>query len=229
MKKLLIFFAFMLFAGGSSFAQCNEMFDYQEGTSWQWTNYDKKGKFMGKSMQKIEKFSEINNGFEVTISVVQSDKNGEQIGPFSMDMACKDGVVYFDMKKFIPDEYLNDSEGEATVEVTGENLEMPINMKAGDYLKDASVSMNIGSSGAPTGIKMTVDIYDRKVVAEEKLNTPAGEFDCFIITQTMKTKMMISFQMESKEWYSPGIGMVKSESYKKGKLMSYSILTQFSK
>ena len=146
-----------------------------------------------------------------------------------MDMACKDGIVYFDMKKFVPDEYLNDSGGEVTMDVTGTSLELPINMKAGDYLKDASVSMNIGNSESPMGIKMTVDIFDRKVEAEEKLNTPAGEFDCFIITQSMKTKMMISMQMESKEWYSPGIGMVKSESYKKGKLMSYSILTQFSK
>ncbi len=228
MKKLIIFFAFILFAGSTSFAQCNEMFDYQEGTSWQWTNYDKKGKFMGKSMQKIEKLNKLSNGFEVTMSVVQSDKNGEQIGPFSMDMSCRDGVVYFDMKKFIPDEHLSDPENEASVEVNGDNLEMPINMKAGDYLKDASVSMKIGGS-SPTALTMTVDIYDRKVVAEEKLNTPAGEFDCFIITQTMKTKMMISFQMESKEWYSPGIGMVKSESYKKGKLMSYAILTQYSK
>jgi hypothetical protein len=229
MRKLLTLLIFMLFVGAESFAQCNEMFDYQEGTSWQWTNYDKKGKFMGKSMQKIEELNKLSNGFEVTISMVQSDKKGEQVGPFSMDMACKDGVVYFDMKKFVPDEYLNDSEGEATVEVNGDNLEMPINMKAGDYLKDASVSMKIGGSGSPMAINMTVDIFDRKVESEEKLNTPAGEFDCFVITQSMKTKMMISMQMESKEWYSPGIGMVKSESYKKGKLKSYAILTQFSK
>ena len=229
MKKLLALLAFVLLTEGPSFAQCNEMFDYQEGTSWQWTNYDKKGKFMGKSMQKIEELNKLSNGFEVTISLVQSDKDGEQVGPFSMDMACKDGVVYFDMKKFVPDEYLNDPEGEATVEVNGDNLEMPINMKAGDYLKDASVSMKIGGSGSPMGINMTVDIFNRKVEAEEKLSTPAGEFDCFVITQSMKTKMMISMQMESKEWYSPGIGMVKSESYKKGKLMSYAILTQFSK
>lgn len=229
MKKVLIFIVFVLFAGSTSLAQCNEMFDFQEGTSWQWTNYDKKGKFMGKSMQKIDALNKLSNGFEVTISVVQSDKNGEQVGPFSMDMACKDGVVYFDMKKFIPDEYLEDPESEATVEVTGDNLEMPINMKAGDYLKDAAVSMKIGGAGSPTAINMTVEIFDRKVVAEENLNTPAGEFDCFVITQTMKTKMMISFQMESKEWYSPGIGMVKSETYKKGKLMGYNILTQFSK
>jgi hypothetical protein len=229
MKKLLIFFAFGLIVSGRSYAQCNEMFDYQEGTSWQWTNYDKKGKFIGKSMQKIEKYQELGNGFEVTISLVQSDKKGEQTAPVSMDMACKDGVIYFDMKKFVPDEYLNDSEGEVSMEVTGDNLEMPTNMKAGDYLRDASVTMKLGGTGSPIALNMTVEIFNRKVEGEENLHTPAGEFDCFIITQSIKTKTIVSMQVESKEWYSQGIGMVKSESYRKGKLMGYSILTQFSK
>jgi hypothetical protein len=229
MKKLLILSALALFIANTSFAQCNEMFDYQEGTSWQWSNYDKKGKLLGKSMQKIEKFAKTSNGFEVTISMVQADKKGEQTEPVSMDMACKDGVVYFDMKKFIPDEYLQDDEGEVSVEVTGDNLEMPTNLKTGDYLKDASVTMNLGGSGSPMALNMTVEIFNRKVDGEEVLHTPAGEFDCFIISQSIKTKAVISMQMESKEWYSQGTGMIKSESYRKGKMIGYNILTQFSK
>ena len=195
--------------GTTVFAQCNEMFDYQEGTSWQWTNYDKKGKFMGKSMQKIEKLNKLSNGFEVKISVFHSDKDGEQVGPFSMEMSCKDGVVYFDMKKFVPDEYMKDSGEDFAMEVKGENLEMPINMQVGDYLRDASVTMKLGSADSPIAMNMTVDIYDRMVVAEENLHTPAGEFDCFVLTQSIKTKMMMSFEMESKEWYAHGVGMVK--------------------
>ena len=223
MKKILILIVFASFAGSTSFAQCNEMFDFQEGTSWQWTNYDKKGKLLGKSMQKIEKFNKISSGFEVTISMVQSDKKGEQTEPVSMDMACKDGIVYFDMKKFVPDEYLKDEDGEVSVTITGDNLEMPTNLKVGDYLRDASVTMDLSV------MKMTVEIFNRKVEGEENLHTPAGEFDCFIISQTIKTKAIVSIQMESKEWYSQGTGMVKSETYKKGKLVGYNILTQFSK
>jgi uncharacterized protein DUF3108 len=229
MKKPALFIVALLFVSNLSFAQCNKIFDFQEGTSWQWTNYDKKGKFLGKSMQKIEKFNEVGDGFEVTMSMVQSDKKGDQSEPVSLDMACKNGVIYFDMKKYVPAEYLKGDDGEVTVEVTGDNLEMPANLKAGDYLRDASVTMNLGGSGSPMGLTMTVEIFDRKVESEENLNTPAGNFDCFIITQTIKTKALISMQMASKEWYSPGVGMVKSESYRKGKLMGYTILTQFSK
>ncbi len=79
------------------------------------------------------------------------------------------------------------------------------------------------------GIKMTVNITDRKVGKEEVLHTPAGEFNCFIITQTISTKSIVSMEVNSKEWYSEGTGMIKSETYRKGKMMGYSILTQFSK
>ncbi len=227
MKKSVILLVTILLITTDTFAQCNEMFDFQKGTSWQWSNYDKKGKLLGKSMQKIDKFTILDNGFEVTISVVQSDKKGEQTEPVSMDMACKDGVVYFDMKKFVPDEYLE--EGDLSVAVTGDNLEMPTNLKVGDYLRDASVTLDLMGGGSPMGLKMTVEIFNRMVEGEETLHTPAGEFECFIITQSIKTKTIISIQVESKEWYSQGTGMIKSESYRKGKMMGYSILTQFSK
>jgi hypothetical protein len=227
MKKSLIILVTILLIGAETFAQCNEMFDYQKGTSWQWTNYDKKGKFMGKSMQKIEELNKLDNGFEVTISMVQSDKKGEQTEPVSMDMACKDGIVYFDMKKFIPAEHFAD--GDMSVAVTGDNLEMPTNLKVGDYLRDASVTLDMTGGGSPIALNMTVEIFDRKVEAEEILHTPAGEFNCFIISQSIKTKSIVSAQVDSKEWYSQGTGMIKSETYRKGKMLGYSILTQFSK
>jgi uncharacterized protein DUF3108 len=225
MKKILILLVLMG-SSGNLFAQCKEMFDFQEGTSWQWTNYNKKGKYLGKSMQKVDKYKTLNNGFEVTLTVVSSDKKGEQMPPVSMDMSCKDGVVYFDMKKFIPDEYFK--EGDVDLQVSGENLEMPTNMEVGDYLRDASVKMALTSGGSTMGLNMAVDIYDRKVAGEETLKTPAGEFNCLIITQSIKTKDIVTVQMDTKEWYAQGVGMVKSESYRKGKLVGYSILTEFS-
>ena len=78
-------------------------------------------------------------------------------------------------------------------------------------------------------MNISVTISDRKVVAEETLNTPAGEFDCAVLEQTVSTKMMMSIIMESKEWYTPGVGMIKSESYRKGKLTGYSLLTAFNR
>jgi DUF3108-like len=229
MKKLILLIVVMVYGSNLSFAQCNKIFDFQEGTSWQWTNYDKKGKFNGKTMHKVEKYTALDDGFEITLSAVVSDKKGEQFSLGSMAMSCKNDIFYIDMKKFIPTEMFESKNGEMSIEATGENLDLPINMKPGDYLRDAYVTMNLGGTDLPMDVRMTVEIFERKVDGEEKLNTPAGEFNTLIISQSVKVKTIISSQFDSKEWYAPGVGMVKSESYKKGKLMGYSILTQFSK
>jgi hypothetical protein len=230
MKQLLIILFLVVIKTTTSFAQCNEMFDYKKGTIWEWTHYDKKGKFSAKSIQKVEEYEALNNGFAVTLSVINSDKKGEQTTPpQSLKMTCKDGVVYFDMNKFVPEEYQNEENGGMNMAVEGDNLEMPINMKPGDVLKDASVTMKMGASDSPMNMKMTLHIFDRKVEGKETLTTPAGKFDCTIISQSIKTKAIVSIQVDSKEWYCPGIGSIKSESYRKGKMTGYSILTKFTK
>ena len=228
MKKIIAILFIVTITSVNLLAQCDKLFDYKEGTTWEWTNYNKKGKEEGKTIQKVSNINSTAEGLVVGLSTTIITSDGEEFPPMEMDMICKDGVIYYDMKKFVPDEYLKDEESGTEIKIEGTNLEMPANMKAGDYLKDASVKMNIGGASAPIPINMTVDIINRVVESEETLNTPAGDFDCFVITQTTKTKLMMSFSIDSKEWYSPGIGMVKSESYKKGKLTNYSILTSYS-
>jgi len=223
MKTILIIL--LLGPIGNLFAQCNQMFDYKEGTSWQWANYDKKGKLLGESVQKVEKYVKLDNGFELELSVVSTDKKGKQAPTVTMDMSCREGIVHFDMKNFIPDEYM----GEMEAEVSGSNLEMPTNMKVGDRLKDASIKMALTMGTSSMKMNINVDIIDRKVEGEETLKTPAGEFACLIISQSIKTKAIISMEINSKEWYSQGVGMVRSESLKNGKLIGYSILTAFNK
>lgn len=229
MKKNISILLVLTLISGNLFAQCDKLFDYKEGTTWEWTNYNKKGKEESKSIQKVLNINSTSEGLVVAISTTIITSDGEEFPPMEMDMICKDGVISYDMKKFVPDEYLKDEESETEITIEGTNLEMPADMKAGDVLKDASVRMNIGGASAPIPINMTVDIINRKVESEESLNTPAGDFNCFVITQTTKTKLMMSFSIDSKEWYSPGIGMVKSETYKKGKLQNYSLLTAFDK
>lgn len=227
MKKHIMLIALVLISG-SVFSQCDKIFDFREGTSWTWSNYDKKGKLLGKTIQKVDKYTEEGSSRAATLSVVSSDKKGEQSKPISMDMTCKDGVIYIDMKKFIPMEYMQDENGESSMKVSGSNLELPESMKVGDALRDATVTMNMASS-SPMTMNFTVQITDRKVESEETLNSPAGEFSCFVLSQKVTTKTIMSMTMETKDWYSPGVGSIKSESYRKGKMIGYTLLSAFNK
>ena len=100
-------------------------------------------------------------------------------------------------------------------------LEEPI----GTSLDDGTLTVQVGMNGVNT-FRMVVQVTDRLIAARETLETIAGSFDCVKISQTVTTKMVIKIQATSNEWYAPGIGVVRSESFdKKGRLTGYSVLT----
>ena len=113
------------------------------------------------------------------------------------------------------------------VQVDASKFEIPdMNAPVGTTLDDSKLSINV--TGGIMPIKMNIEITDRKIEKREDLTTPAGSFDCIVLSQAISTKMMIRIKATSKEWYSENVGMVRTESYnKKGKLIGYSELTKF--
>lgn len=112
-------------------------------------------------------------------------------------------------------------------------MDIPKNMYPGQKLNDVNFTMKSKASGA----EMTIitNLTERKVGAKEMITTPAGTFECMPVTGVRKSSMKImginrNMGKPTTEtiWYSPGIGMVKSENYDaKGKLESSQILTEF--
>lgn len=87
--------------------------------------------------------------------------------------------------------------------------------------------MDIEVDASAFVIPSKVNMTDYKVEAREQVTTPAGEFDCLVISQRVSTKVIVKVEAGSMEWYAKGIGMVRSESYnKKGKLVGYDVLTE---
>lgn len=75
---------------------------------------------------------------------------------------------------------------------------------------------------------LTWDIADRLVDGSEYITTPAGTFECVVISSGQK-KMQLRYEMTSKEWLSNVNGVFCSESYKEDKRISYTVVTRFSK
>ena len=75
-------------------------------------------------------------------------------------------------------------------------------------------------------MSMSVKGTERKISGKEKLTTPAGTFDCFIMEETVTTKAMMHKEVEKTvSWYAYGVGLVKENTYdKKGKLVSTTLL-----
>ncbi|HLW32629.1 MAG TPA: hypothetical protein VKX40_10240, partial [Aequorivita sp.] len=94
-------------------------------------------------------------------------------------------------------------------------------------LPDANMTMKIGMSGI--NMTMTIDQKNRKVTGKEKMTTPAGTFDCYVITYDTEVKMGINQTTSSKQWVSEGVGMVKQVDSQKGKITNTTMLTAISK
>ena len=104
-------------------------------------------------------------------------------------------------------------------------LDYPANMKVGSNLKDGNFKADFYNGGMKL-MSMNLTVSDRKVVAQEDIETPAGKFNCYKLTYKGSMKTIVNMSYDVAEWFSPKYGVVKSETYRNGKSMGYSILTR---
>lgn len=78
-------------------------------------------------------------------------------------------------------------------------------------------------------VSVRISGEDRKITGKETLRTPVGDFDCFILEETVTSKAMMHKEVtKTVSWYAYGIGLVKQETYdKKGELQSATLLDSF--
>ena len=199
------------------------------GTKWEVTDYSPKGKVIGRTT--LELIDKVVEGENMTFKIASTyyDKKGKESFKNEFEAYCKGGTFEFDMA-FKMNGGAMQAYQNMDFEVDASSFTVPdMDAKPGTVLPDGSLAVSIGSGGVNM-FKMKVDIIDRKLEAREEMTTAAGTFPCVVISQTVTTKMVMKVQASTKEWYSEGVGMVRSESYnKKGKLTGYSELTKLDK
>lgn len=225
MKNLIASIAIMLITVFTVQSQtCKAYIPYQEGTKLEITSYDKKGKITGIDKQELTKVSESGNTTSFVMHHSNCDKKGEELFNGDLKYKCKDNVFYVDMSGFVNSEQMQ-AYKDMDVKVTMDEIDIPADLSVGQKLKDGSVKMDI-SGNSPVNLSFVVNVENRKVEAKESVTTEAGTFDCVKISQDIITKSMMSFKISSVEWYAEGVGVVKTETYRKGKLMGSSKLTK---
>lgn len=211
---------------GFSQSACSKYYPLEEGTTFQYTNYDKKGKMTGSIDYTTTNYRK-EAGLEIiTMKVNTKDKKGEETVDFYYDISCDGTGISIDFKSLGNMGMLQQFEDMET-EVTGTNVIIPNNLSVGQKLPDSEMKMKISMAS----ISMNVDVItkDRKVISEEKMSTPAGSYDCLVLQSTTESNVLgkkMSYTTSS--WIAEGVGMVKQESFDdKGNLMNSSELTKF--
>ncbi len=209
---------------------CTNFFPMQENTLLEYTSYDQKDKVEGKNTTKVVEKSVDGEVVEIQVYNTLEDKKGEIISEGTYFMKCEDGKLYVDLSSRFQDVFkpIEDMEENMNVEAefSGTELIIPNDLSEGQMLPDANIEASINTG--PMKLKTFVNITNRRVIGSDRLETAAGIFDCIKISSDIQTKAMgMGFNGQTIEWVAEGVGTIKSESLnKKGKLISYSVLTR---
>jgi len=223
MRTFTLIIAFFLVTLTVISQDCSKYYPMDQGTKFQITNYDKKDRVSG-VMDYIVKDV---NGNAATMFYEMHDEKGKMITSSEYGVTCTDDGVKIDFSSMMSPELLEQYK-DMEVEMSGTDLLYPNILSPGKSLPDADVLMTVKMP--PLNMKMNMNFFNRKVENKESVTTPAGTFDCYVITYDTEAKMGFKMTNSNKLWLAEGYGMVKSESYnKKGNLISKSVLTAFEK
>ncbi len=227
MKKGVFCLTMLLAIIGVQAQECNAALFLKEGASLTYTNYDKKGKKLSKTVHQTLSVDEINEGYEATFKATVFDKRDTEEFTSQYTAGCKDGLFSMDMLRFFDMSKLSEhNDPEVDLEIEGSVLSFPVQMSEGDQLEDGDIQIKVNKNDF-TLVTMTFWVFNRKVQAQESVTTTAGNFDCQVVTFDFESKFgILKIKGSGKEWYLDDKVVVKSESYnKKGKLMGYHELT----
>jgi hypothetical protein len=230
MKKIIFFGMFCIpFMTGVSAQDCNIYYPAAVNAELEYKQFNQKGVLAGSSVQKITDVKQTAGSTEISVTSENFDAKGKSLGSLQLKARCEGGIFYIDMKNYMSQQSM-ESYGDMEMTIEGGNLEMPSSMKAGDVLKSGELKMSFSGEGMPP-MGMTISVTNRKVEAVENITTPAGTFECYKISfDIATTMMMMNIKAKGMEWFSKGVGMVKSESYTAdGKLAGSTQLTAIKK
>ena len=228
MKRLFFLVVYSIVLVISAFAQsdCNPYILLSEGSKWEVETYNSKDKYEGKQAYEVVSVEGTEDGLLATINFVTYNKKGKEEFRDEVTFECKDGVVSMDMSKYIPSEMIESFEN-MKFEMEADRMSIPKELSVGQQLDDGSLTMTISG---PVSMTFKTEVVDRKVESKEKVKVPAGEFEAYKLTSTLKFSGMIKMERKSVEYISEGVGVVRTESYdKSGKLESYTVMSNYSK
>ena len=217
MKKL--FLLTVILFGLQSLKAQETFFPTKVGMVLIYKSFDKKDKLSGMMKYTIEKVNISGSDIDFTYLCESLDNKEKLVFKEEITVHQKGDVMYIDMGNFL-NKAAFQQEGTipATVEVKGNNMEIPLNPSPGQTLPDANIEMAMKMGFV--NMKMSAAVTNRKVEDIEDISVSGGTFKCYKFSGNVNTVAMgIKVQAKTVEWFAKGIGTVKTESYdKKGEL-----------
>ena len=225
MKKLIVLLSAIFICHDVVKAQTCGYLLLTNNTEVEMSMFDKKNEPSGKVVYKVLS----SNGKEAKVISKVYNEKGKEMGGGEGTYKCDGTNFSFDMKAMLPGDQVNAMNmKDMEVKTNNASLNYPSNMTVGTTLPDNEFTADT-YSGTMKLVGMSFKVTNRKVEGKESINTPAGTFECFKITSNQDIKAIFNFNIQMTEWFSPNVGVVKTEAYRKGTLYSSTLITKISK
>lgn len=231
MKSLICSLFLLLSISILSAQECNNFFYLSRDAKFEVTMYDGKGIENGKQEWKIDDLKNEGSDLSAEVKTKFVDRRGREGINAKGVYRCISGTLNADIKMSLPQEQM---QAFKNMDMKGDNsyMEYPVNLMAGQTLRNASYRMETWNKGSRVAI-ITFNVLNRKVKGKETVSTAAGTWEAYKINYNSQFKVEVSntgrgIPMNFKiiEWFVPGYGIVKSETYNNnGKLVGSSQLT----
>ena len=231
MKLLLSIFSFLFTISIGLGQDCSKFFYLTKDGKFEITMYDGKGTENGKQEWKIDDLKNDGGGWSADVKTKFTDRKGRDGGKAHGIYRCVSGTLNADIKMSLPQEQM---QAFKNMDIKGKDafLEYPVNLMSGQSLRDANYKMETWNNGSLVAI-ITFNVINRKVEGKESVTTPAGTWEAYKISYNSQfnvevgsTGRGIPMNFKITEWFVPGFGIVKSETYNNnGKLVGASKLT----
>ncbi len=230
MKSIITLITVIICSSLTFGQECDTYLLLNEGASFEYTNYDKKGKALTVGNHQAVKVDNAGDKFTSQIKLDVKDLKKGDTFTMEYDVGCEEGILSIDMSRFFDSSQLMQYEGaDFNIDIEGDMLYFPRDLKEGEDLNDGHITIKVNKDGF-TFVTMTMTVLNRKVLGKESITTKAGTFDCQKVTYDFESKFgIIKVRGSAAEWYHDNRVIVRSESYsKKGKLLGSTELTQIS-
>ncbi len=228
MKKIILSL-FLLNAGISfSQAQC-VMMPFVQGRTLLYDMTNAQGKPTATVKYYFKEVNTTSTPNTAMVVIENIDIKGKVVSTNEVSYKCDGNSFSIDMHSTLNPNSMN---AYKDMSVVGEAsyLDFPNNISEGTPLQDALLFLRVYDKSDNEFANITSKIFNRKTLAPESVQTESGNYNCTKISANgyfmIKTLGMgIPIETSTVEWWSNGIGLVKSETYNKSnKLVSTMVL-----
>ena len=213
-------------------SDCDAFVLLQNNASYELLTFDKKDKQTGCVAHKVKNVNRNNGQIEATVQSRVYDNKDMLATEGEFTIGCDGGNTWFDMRSMVSPEMM-EAYKNMEVSMQGDKMMYPTNLQVGQQLENGTITVEVKDKSSGNVLStMVMSVIDRKVESKENISVPAGSYDSYKISQSTEMEnramgiKMPGMRIQTVEYYVPKLGMVRFETYRNGKLISYSVLSK---